>query len=67
MTPDQSRKLKPGARVYFNGYLEDTGTIKATNGNYVTIKWDDGHKSITGHGHMGRVELVGSEPAARKK
>jgi hypothetical protein len=58
MTPQQSRSLKPGARVCFNGYNTDCGTVKATNGKYVTIKWDDDHQSFTGHGEMKRVELA---------
>jgi hypothetical protein len=58
MTPDESRKLKPGARVRFNGDAADAGTVTATNANYVTIHWSDGHKSFTGHREMTRVELA---------
>jgi hypothetical protein len=58
MTAEQSRKLKPGNRVCFNGHESDQGTVKATNAKYVTIKWDDGHESYTSHGDMRRVELV---------
>jgi hypothetical protein len=58
MTPDESRKLKPGTRVCFNGDPADVGTVTATNANYVTIKWNDRHKSFTGHTGMQRVELV---------
>jgi hypothetical protein len=58
MTPDQSLKLKPGARVCWNGDESDHGKVKATNAKYVTIRWLDGHESFTGHGNMKRVELV---------
>jgi hypothetical protein len=58
MTPEQSKTLKPGARVCFNHYETDGGTVTATNGKYVTIKWDDGHESFTGHSEMKRVELM---------
>jgi hypothetical protein len=58
MTPDESRKLKPGTRVGFNGDPADLGTVTATNAKYVTIKWDDGHRSFTGHKNMKRVELA---------
>jgi hypothetical protein len=58
MTPDESGKLKPGKRVCFNGDLADRGTVMATNAKYVTIMWDDGHQSFTGHSEMNRVELV---------
>ena len=37
MTPEQSRELKPGARVYFNGDRADLGTVTATNAKYVTL------------------------------
>jgi hypothetical protein len=67
MTPEQSRKLKPGTRVCFDSDQSDWGTVKATNPNYVTIKWDDGHKSFAGHREMKRVELVASKPTARRK
>jgi hypothetical protein len=58
MTPEQSRKLLPGTRVCFNGDPADVGTVTATDLRYVTVKWDDGHKSFTGHTSMQRVELA---------
>jgi hypothetical protein len=58
MTPEQSKKLKAGTRVHFDGDPADCGTIAATNANYITVHWDDGHKSFTGHGEMTRVELA---------
>jgi hypothetical protein len=67
MTPEQSLKLKPGDRVYFNGYESDQGTVKATNGKYVSIKWDDGHVSYTGHRDMARVDVAELETAKRRK
>jgi hypothetical protein len=58
MTPDESRKLKPGTRVSFNGDPADVGTLVATETGYVTIRWDDSHRSFTGHKNMQRVELA---------
>jgi hypothetical protein len=58
MTPDESRKLKPGARVCFNGDPADVGTVTAIEARYVTIKWNDRHQSFTGHKNMQRVELI---------
>jgi hypothetical protein len=58
MTTDESRKLKPGTRVCFNGDPADVGTVKAIGLRYVTIQWDDGHRSFTGHTSMQRVELA---------
>ena len=58
MNSDESRKLKPGTRVCYNGDPADLGTVTATETRYVTIKWDDGHRSFTGHKNMKRVKLV---------
>jgi hypothetical protein len=58
MTPEQSKQLKPGTRVCFDGDPADLGTVIATETRYVTIKWEDGHRSLTGHKNMQRVELV---------
>jgi hypothetical protein len=58
MTPEQSRKLKPGTCVSYNGDPADLGTVTATESRYVTIRWEDGHRSFTGHKNMQRVELV---------
>ena len=66
MPPEQSKTLKPGARVSFIGDESDRGAVKATNTKYDTMKWQDGHESFTGHGDMKRIELVAPEPAKRR-
>jgi hypothetical protein len=58
MNTEQSRKLKIGARVCFNGQQTDRGTVTATNARYLTIKWEDGHTSFTSNGDMQRVALL---------
>jgi hypothetical protein len=58
MTPAKSQALKVGSRVCFNGDQTDHGKVTAIQARYVTIKWDDGHESFTGHTHMERVELL---------
>jgi hypothetical protein len=58
MTSEQSRLLKVGTRVCFNGVQADRGTVTATQARYVTIKWDDGHQSFSSHNEMKRVEHV---------
>ena len=58
MTGDQSRFLNIGDRVFWNADKNDKGTVTATHARYVTINWDDGHKSFTGHNEMRRVERV---------
>ena len=49
MTADESKLLTVGTRVCFNANEDDGGIVIAVNAQYVTIKWDDGHKSFTGH------------------
>jgi hypothetical protein len=58
MTPEQSKKLKVGEHVCFNDNPSDRGKVTAIQLRYVTIKWDDGHLSLTGHNEMTRVELL---------
>ena len=58
MTPEQSKNLKAGHLVCFNCDPADIGTVIATEARYVTIKWQDGHHSLTGHKNMQRVERV---------
>jgi hypothetical protein len=58
MTSEQSKLLKVGARVFFDGDRADLGTVTSTQAQYVTIKWEDGHQSFTGHREMRRVALV---------
>ena len=58
MTSEQSRVLKIGDRVCFNGEQADSGTVTAIEHRFVIIKWLDGHTSYTAHGDMRRVELV---------
>jgi hypothetical protein len=58
MTAEQSKMLKAGDHVCFNNDPADLGTVIATETRYVTIRWQDGHRSLTGHRNMTRVELV---------
>jgi hypothetical protein len=58
MTSEQSKQLKVGTLVCFNGEKADRGKITAIQSRYVTIKWDDGHKSFTGHNNMQRIERI---------
>jgi hypothetical protein len=61
MTTDKSRKLKIGARVCFNGDKADRGKVTAIHANYVSIKWDDGHRSISSHNDMKRIDLLAAK------
>ena len=66
MTPEQSRQLKVGTRVCFNGDPADTRKVISIGAQYVTIKWDDGHQSFTGHNEMERIEFIESPKVKRK-
>jgi len=61
MTPAQSQQLKVGTRVCFDGDRMDRGKVTAIHMRYITIKWEDGHESFTGHSHMQRVELLAAK------
>jgi hypothetical protein len=58
MTPEQSKQLKVGTRVCFNDERADRRMVTAIEVRYVTIKWEDGHRSYTGHREMNRVGLL---------
>jgi hypothetical protein len=58
MTAEQSKNLKAGDHVCFNSDPADLGTVIATESRYVTITWQDGRRSLTGHRNMTRVRLV---------
>jgi hypothetical protein len=61
MTPDQSKQLKVGTRVCFNGDQMDYGTVTAVHLRYVIIKWKDGHQSHSSHNDMSRVSLLAAK------
>jgi hypothetical protein len=58
MTPEQSKKLQIGTRVCFGGDPSDSGKVTAIETRYVTIMWNDGHKSFWSHKDMDRVDLL---------
>jgi hypothetical protein len=55
MTGDESRKLKVGDRVCWNGDTTNKGTVGGTSWSGVTIEWDDGDKTSVGHNDMAQV------------
>jgi hypothetical protein len=61
MNSEQSKKLKIGTRVCFDGEPTDCGIVKDNQLRYVTIKWEDGHQSYTSHKEMRRVELLAAK------
>ena len=61
MTPEQSKQLKVGTRVCFNGDPADSGKVISIGAQYVTIKW-----GFTGHNAMERIEFIESPKVKRK-
>jgi len=58
MTGEKSRKLKVGARVFWQKDLADRGTVTETNWAGVTIKWNGRGEQTILHNDMGQVERV---------
>ena len=52
MTATESRDLKVGSRVCWQGKADDGGKITETKWNAVTIAWDNGQVSEVQHGDM---------------
>ena len=55
MTGDESRKLKVGDRVCWNGDKNDQGAVSETNWAGVTIKWDNRGEQAILHNDMALV------------
>ncbi len=66
MTAAESRALKKGTRVYWQGSSDDSGVIRATSWDAVTIAWDNGHIAIVHHGDMRQVERAPTKPSSDK-
>jgi hypothetical protein len=56
MTPTQSRDLKKGTRVYWQGDAADCGTISEKSWDAVTIAWNNGQVAKVHHGDMREIE-----------
>jgi hypothetical protein len=61
MTAAESRALKKGSRVYWQGNAADSGIIRITSWDAVTIAWDNGHIATIHHGDMRQVERAPSK------
>jgi hypothetical protein len=66
MTAAESRALKKGTRVYWKGNFVDSGVIRTTTWDAVTIAWDDGHTATVHHGDMREVERAPAKPSNDK-
>ena len=58
MTAAESKDLKNGNRVCWQGNAADRGTITQTSWDAVTITWDNGHVAIVHHGDMREIRQL---------
>ena len=56
MTAGESRDLKKGTRVCWQGNTADCGKITEMSWNAVTIAWDNGQVASIHHGDMREVQ-----------
>jgi hypothetical protein len=63
MTPTQSKDLKKGARVYWQGNADDSGTVTEKSWDAVTIAWKNGHVAVVHHGDMREIVQGPIKPA----
>lgn len=56
MTAAESRVLKKGSRVCWQGNAADGGKITQTSWDAVTIAWDNGQMASVHHGDMREVQ-----------
>jgi hypothetical protein len=55
MTATESRTLRIGARVCWEGNIADGGKITKTSWDSVTITWDNHHVATVYHGDMQKI------------
>ncbi len=55
MTPEQSRSLKVGQRVSWQGNQQDRGVITEKDWSGVKIDWDTGKSSFYHHNDMREI------------
>ena len=65
MTATESKGLKKGSRVYWQGDATDAGIVTDTSWDAVTIAWDNGHVATVHHGDMREVERAPTKRAIR--
>src|SRR5205085_12154214 len=55
MTVTESKALKIGSRVYWQGKSADAGSITGASWDAVMIAWDNGKTAIVHHGDMRQI------------
>ena len=62
MTNAESKALKQGSRVYWQGDDADCGSITETSWDAVTIAWDNGKVARVHHGDMREIRHTPIKP-----
>ncbi len=62
MTVNESKALKKGTRVYWQGNADDSGIITGTSWDAVTIAWNDGKVARVHHGDMREIQQRPTSP-----
>ncbi len=62
MTNAESKALKKGNRVYWQGDAADRGCITETSWDAVTIAWDNGKVARVHHGDMREIRQTAAKP-----
>jgi hypothetical protein len=62
MTNAESKALKKGSHVYWQGDAGDRGRITETSWDAVTIAWDNGQVARVHHGDMREIQRAPVRP-----
>jgi hypothetical protein len=62
MTVTESKGLKKGTRVYWQGDAADSGVITETSWDAVTIAWKNGQVASVHHGDMREIHRAPTTP-----
>jgi len=56
MTVTESKSLKKGDRIYWQGNLADSGMVTDTTWDAVTVSWNNGHVARMSRGDMREIQ-----------
>jgi hypothetical protein len=62
MTVIESKSLKKGSRVYWQGDAADSGIVAETSWDAVTIAWQNGSVARVHHGDMCEIQQTPTRP-----
>ena len=67
MNVTESKTLKKGDRVYWQGNVADYGVITEVSWDAVIITWENGHVATVNRGDMREIERVPNRPTITTK